>query len=88
MVRAQDHGLCGKTDEFLLQTAAAMGRILLTNDDDFLVLDASWQAAQRVHAGIVYWHQDKYAVGEAIRRIFDYVSQTPLSQAANTAHYL
>ena len=88
VIRAQDCGLCGQDDEILLREATAQGRLMLTNDVDFLVRHADWQAAGRSHAGIVYWHQDKYPVGEAIRRILDYATNTAPADAANVVKYL
>jgi hypothetical protein len=88
VVRAQDRGLCGQDDEALLADATAENRLLLTNDEDFLAIDAAWQAAGRSHAGIVYWHQDKYSIGEAIHRILDYASQTSPVDAADVVKFL
>jgi hypothetical protein len=88
LVRAQDRGLCGRDDPVLLQAATAEGRLMLTCDTDFLALHASWQAAGQRHAGIVYWHQDKYPVGEAIRRILHYARHTAPADAANAVKYL
>jgi hypothetical protein len=88
VARAQDRGLCGQDDEVLLREATREGRLMLTNDTDFLVRHAAWQASGLSHAGIVYWHQDKYPIGEAIRRIIDYASQTSPADAANVVKFL
>lgn len=88
VIRAQDRGLCGKDDEILLEEASREGRLLFTNDVDFLVLDAAWQAAGRNHAGVVYWHQQKYPIGEVIRRLLDYAVQTAPVDAANVVKFL
>jgi Domain of unknown function (DUF5615) len=88
VVRAQDRGLCGRDDPILLQAATAEGRLMLTGDKDFLVHHAAWQGAGRSHAGIVYWHQDKYPIGEAIRRVLHYARNTAPADAANVVKYL
>lgn len=88
VVRVQERGQSGMDDEILLTAATAESRLMLTNDDDFLILHHNWQKASRSHAGIIYWHQRKLPVGEAIRRIIDYATLTPPSNAANVVHYL
>src|SRR5436305_10461678 len=88
VVRAQDCGLCGQADDVILAAATSEGRLMLTNDQDYLVLAAAWRAVGRDHAGIVYWHQDKYPIGEAIKRILDYAQNTSPAAAANVVHHL
>lgn len=88
VITAQEKNLRGQPDEVHLETATLEGRIMLTNDEDFLAIHAAWLAAGKNHAGIVYWHQNKYSIGEAIARIHDYATQTTPSAAANTVKYL
>lgn len=88
VVTARDRGLSTTDDDILLATATAEGRLMLTNDTDFLVLDSQWQAAGKSHAGIVYWHQDKCPIGEAIRRVLGYASSTSSADAANIVKFL
>jgi Domain of unknown function (DUF5615) len=88
VVRVQDRGQCGVEDEIILATAAAEGRLMLTNDDDFLRIHSAWQAAGRSHAGIVFWAQNRYPIGEVIRRIELYAAHTSPAQAANVVKYL
>jgi hypothetical protein len=69
-----------------LETATAEGRLLLTNDTDFLRIHAEWMAAGHDHAGIVYWPQDRL-IGEAIRRIHQYALKTSAVDAANAVKF-
>jgi hypothetical protein len=55
-------GLLRTTDEEQLTFAAADGRVLVTHDEDFLALSA----AGVPHAGIAYFHQGKYALGDLV----------------------
>lgn len=87
LVTAQERGQRATDDEILLTTASAEGRLMLTNDKDFLRLHASWMAAGKNHSGIVYWRRD-LPIGEAIRRIFDYAVATSPAGAANQVRYL
>ncbi len=56
-------GPLGADDPAHLERAAAMGRVVCTEDDDFIKL-----AAQGiVHAGIIYGEQNKYSIGDWVR---------------------
>ena len=61
----QQLDLRGALDRVILQTARQQGRVIYTNDTDFLRL----HAAGADHSGIIYHHMRVYSVGEAIRRI-------------------
>ncbi len=43
----------------------AQGRVIFTQDDDFLIL----AAAGVEHAGLVYCHQNTRSIGQIIRRL-------------------
>jgi hypothetical protein len=70
----------------LLASATAEGRLLLTNDTDFLRIHGDWISAGRDHAGIVFWPRGR-PIGEAIRRIHQYALQTPADRAANSVKF-
>jgi len=88
LVTAHERGLRAADDEILLAAATSEGRLMVTNDTDFLVLHTKWQPAGRNHAGIIYWHQDKLPVGESINRILHYASFTSAADAANVVKFL
>jgi hypothetical protein len=58
-------GLLRATDEEQLAFAGAHGRVLITHDTDFLVLNA----AGVPHAGIAYCHPGKYTLGDLLRAL-------------------
>ena len=60
-----DAGLIGATDVAHIEFAASSGRVLVTQDDDFLRLHAKGVA----HAGIVYCQQHSMSAGEILRRL-------------------
>jgi hypothetical protein len=60
-----DTGLVGATDIAHIQFATASGRILVTQDDDFLRLHAEGIT----HAGIAYCHQQSMSIGELLRSL-------------------
>jgi predicted nuclease of predicted toxin-antitoxin system len=58
-------GLIAATDIAQIEYAASSGRVLVTQDDDFLRLHAKGVA----HAGIGYCQQQSMSVGEILRRL-------------------
>ena len=87
VVTAQERGQRQTDDEVLLATAASEGRLLLTNDTDFLRIHAEWTSSGRSHAGIVYWPQER-PVGETIRHILQCALQTDAADAADAVKFL
>ena len=57
--------LIGATDLAQIEFAASSGRVLVTQDDDFLQLHAQGMA----HAGIAYCQQQSMSIGEMLRRL-------------------
>ena len=62
---AAEAGLIGATDMAQLEFAASSGRVVVTQDDDFLRLHA--QGA--THAGIAYCQQQSMSIGEMLRGV-------------------
>ena len=62
---AADAGLVGAEDQDHLAFAATSGRVVVTQDVDFLRL----HAAGVPHAGIAYCHQHSRSIGEVLRRL-------------------
>ena len=53
-------------DEDILVRATRLGRIVYSQDDDFLAIAHQWQHSSRDFSGIVYPHQLGITVGQAI----------------------
>lgn len=66
VITSQEDGTREEPDEILLDRATELGRLLVTQDDDFLAIAAQWQAAGRQFAGIVYSHQLGPSIGQII----------------------
>ncbi|MGA3044434.1 MAG: DUF5615 family PIN-like protein [Bryobacteraceae bacterium] len=60
-----DAGLLGAADMQQLEFAASSGRVMVTQDDDFLRLHAQGVA----HSGIVYCQQQSMSIWEMLRRL-------------------
>jgi hypothetical protein len=64
---ARDDGYAEREDAELLARATELGRIVFTQDDDFLVIARQWQTTGNPFAGVVYGHQLDVTVGSAVR---------------------
>jgi hypothetical protein len=67
---ALDAGLCGKPDEEQLAFATSRGCVLYTfYVSDFYGLHTEWTGTGREHAGMVLAQQQRFSIGEQLRRI-------------------
>lgn len=60
-----DAGLLGAVDADHIAYGLAQGRVIFTEDDDFLVLAAGGTE----HAGLAYCHQNSRSIGQIIRAL-------------------
>lgn len=63
-VTVKDAGRLGFSDEEQLEYAREGNYVIVTHDDDFLSL-----AENIKHKGIIYVHQQKYGIGEIVRKL-------------------
>ena len=68
VVTADEAGNRGKPDGEHLAYAAANRFTLCTNLGDFLALHREWVAGGREHAGIILITQQRFSIGEQLRR--------------------
>ena len=66
VLTAQEDGAGQFTDSQLLSRAAALGRILFTQDDDLLREATRRQERGETFAGVVYAHQLSVTIGQAV----------------------
>ncbi|MBI2472508.1 MAG: DUF5615 family PIN-like protein [Planctomycetes bacterium] len=64
ILSARETGNLGLSDEEQLEYAKKNNFVIITHDDDFLTM-----ATRFDHRGIVYVHQQKYGVGDLIRKL-------------------
>lgn len=57
------------SDEAILQRATDLGRIVFTQDMDFLRIAREWNDGRRDFTGIVFAHQLSITIGQAIREL-------------------
>ncbi len=67
VLRAQEDGMDEAKDPDLLDRATSLGRVMVTQDDDFLVEAARRQRLGLSFAGIIYGHQQRVTISSMIR---------------------
>ncbi|MGD9923800.1 MAG: DUF5615 family PIN-like protein [Pseudorhodoplanes sp.] len=67
VLTAFEDGAAELEDDDLLQRASILGRVLYSQDRDLLVLASEWQSSARPFSGVIYAHQMRITVGQAIR---------------------
>jgi len=81
-------GTANRDDAFLLQRATDLGRVVFTQDRDFLVPAADWQKTRRDFTGMVYAHQLRITSGTAIRDLVLIASLTHPDDMRNRVEFL
>lgn len=84
-----DEDRIGIGDEEQLEFAAAEGRVLCTsNVGDFYNLHTQYMQDGRNHAGIIFIAQQRFGVGEQLRRILKLVSARTAEAMRNQVEFL
>jgi len=66
VLTAWDDGRARTSDEELLTRATELGRVLFSQDDDLLAVAAAWQTGGRPFGGVIYGHQLRVTIGQAV----------------------
>jgi len=77
-------GLQGAPDREQLAFGASSGRVVITQDVDFLRLHAEGVP----HAGIVFWRQQTRTIGEVLRRLVLLHAAMSSDEMKNQVEYL
>jgi len=86
---ALDAGRTSSADEEHLKYAIASERTLYSfNVSDFMALHTSYLAAGKPHAGIILGRQQRYSVGEQMRRLVRLVQMRSAESLRNTIEFL
>ncbi len=88
VLTADEDGKADWEDVLLLQRATELGRVIFTQDSDFLVLAAVWQTGRRDFAGLVYAHQLRVTIGGAIKDLVLIASLMRLEEMRNRVAFL
>jgi hypothetical protein len=88
-VTALDAGLIGRSDEDQLEVATERGCSLYTfNVCDFHRLHLQWAGIHREHAGLILAPQQRFSVGEQLRRILRLRANITAAKMQNRAEFL
>lgn len=89
VMTASDVGMICQPDEEHLRFAAAQGRVLYSfNVRDFPGIHSTWIAAGRDHCGIIVAPQQRYSIGEQIRRLLRLITSVPAEAMRNRQEFL
>jgi len=84
-----DAGLAGKSDDEQLAFAAEHGCVLYTfNVSDFYRLHTVWAGGGREHAGMMLAPQQRFPVGEQLRRLLRLRAATTTVRMRNQVAFL
>jgi hypothetical protein len=89
VITALEAGLAGKSDDEQLAFAAEHGCVLFTfNVSDFYRLHREWTGAGRQHAGMILAPQQRFSVGEQLRRILRLRTTTTTARMRSQVEFL
>ena len=89
VITALDAGLGEKPDEEQLVFAAEHGCVLYTfNVSDFYRLHTEWSSVGREHAGMILAPQQRFSVGEQLRRILRLRATNTTASMRNQVEFL
>jgi len=84
-----DEGMIERSDAEHLDYATAQGRVLYTfNVGDFYRLHTSYLAQGKSHAGIILVRQQRYSVGEQMRRLLKLVAAQSAEEMKDSVEFL
>ena len=89
VITALDAGLTEKPDDEPLAFATERGCVLYTfNVSDFYRLHTQWVNAGREHAGMILAPQQRFSVGEQLRRVLRLRAATAIGSMRNQVEFL
>lgn len=69
IIRCEEVDMAEAEDFEHLEYATREGRVIITNDEDFLALDATWREQGKTHAGIMHCRsQGEIAIGIIVKK--------------------
>ncbi|MGK7903546.1 MAG: DUF5615 family PIN-like protein [Hormoscilla sp.] len=88
VLTVQEDGRTGTSDSILLDRATGLGRVMFSQDDDFLV-EANLRLAEGINfAGVIYTHQQNVSIGDCVRDLELIAKASDPEDCANRVQYL
>ena len=79
----------GSADHSQLEFASSIGRAIYTfNVGDFARLHNSYLIQNKTHAGIIVIPDQRYSIGEKVRRLASFISRTSAEEMINRLEFL
>lgn len=88
VLRVQDDGHDRADDEVILDRALALGRVVFTQDDDFLTIAQARQNGGAAFSGVVYVKQQTVSIGDCIRDLEIIAAASSPDDMMNKVEYL
>lgn len=88
VLTAQEDGTATLEDPLLLDRAGVLGRLLFTQDDDFLAEANRRQTEGMYFIGVLYLHQRDTVVGRCVDDLETIALASELEEYANKVRYL
>jgi Domain of unknown function (DUF5615) len=89
VISAAESGMTGASDEEQLAFSAASDRVLYTfNRGDFLRLHTAYLVAGNHHAGLIVALQQRYRVGEQMRRLLRLIADKSVADMRDNVEFL
>jgi len=86
---ALDESMIERTDAEHLDFAFRQGRVLFSfNRGDFLQLHSQYLATGKSHAGLILARQQRYSIGEQMRRILHLIATKSAEDMQNWVEFL
>jgi hypothetical protein len=82
------NGRAALEDELLLVRATALGRVLLTQDQDFLTIGRRWLREGRSFAGLIYAPQVGLTIGGAVEYLEAFALAMEPSECRNQTFFV
>jgi hypothetical protein len=89
VLTASEADMVNREDPDHLAIAASSGRVVYTfNVADYCVLHQTWMSQERFHAGIIVAPQQRYSVGEELRRLMRLIGRVSAEEMRNRIEFL
>lgn len=82
-IPAQQAGLAGYSDEIVLEADTRLGRVVYTNDRDYLRIHSTGVP----HAGIIFHREGKYSINQAIEDLEIACKVFEMDEMRNRVHW-
>ncbi|HAG84476.1 MAG TPA: hypothetical protein DCL61_25800 [Cyanobacteria bacterium UBA12227] len=88
VLTVQEDNHTGVLDPILLDRATELGRVIFSQDDDFLTEAHRRQAEGINFAGVIYTHQRNVSIGDCVRDLEVIAKASNPEDCANCVYYL